>query len=51
VTAAEKAADKGERRLVQAIPLPQTMYLIKVKSGAPMVLARAVAHRVEIRSY
>lgn len=37
-TAAEKEADKGERRLVQGDPLPQTIYRIKVKPGAPMVL-------------
>jgi hypothetical protein len=37
-TAAEKEADKGERRLVQGDPLPQTIYLIKAKPGAPMML-------------
>jgi hypothetical protein len=47
-TAAEKEADKGERRLVQGDPLPQTMYLIKAKSGAPIVLR--VPLRVASRS-
>jgi len=37
-TAAEKDAYKGERRLVQGDPLPQTIYLIKGKPGAPMIL-------------
>ena len=37
-TVAEREADKGERRLVQGDPLPQTIYLIKVKSEAPMML-------------
>jgi hypothetical protein len=37
-TAAEEEADKGERRLVQGDPLPQTIYLMKVKPGAPMIL-------------
>lgn len=37
-TAAEKEADNGARRLVQGDPLPQTIYLIKVKPGAPMIL-------------
>jgi hypothetical protein len=48
LTAAENDADKGERRLVQGDPLPQTMYLIKVKSGAPVVLR--VPLRVASRS-
>jgi hypothetical protein len=37
-TVAEKEADKGERRLVQGDPLPQTIYLVKAKTGAPMML-------------
>jgi hypothetical protein len=37
-TAAEKESDGGERRLVQGDPLPQTIYLIKAKPGAPMAL-------------
>ena len=37
-TAAEREADKGERRLLQGDPLPQTIYLIKAKSDAPMML-------------
>lgn len=48
LTAAEKESDMGERRLVQGDPLPQTMYLVKVKSGAPMVLR--VPLRVASRS-
>jgi hypothetical protein len=35
---AEKEADKGERRLMQGDPLPQTIYLLKAKPGAPMML-------------
>src|SRR5262252_1376858 len=37
-TAAEREADKGERRLVQGDPLPQTIYRIKVRPEAPMML-------------
>jgi hypothetical protein len=37
-TAAEREADKGERRLVQGDPLPQTIYRIKVKPDSPMML-------------
>jgi hypothetical protein len=37
-TAAERQADKGERRLTQDDPLPQTIYHIKVTPGAPMML-------------
>ena len=37
-TAAESQADKGERRLRQGDPLPQTIYLVKAKPGAPMML-------------
>jgi hypothetical protein len=37
-TVAEKAADRSERRLVQSDPLPQTIFLVKVKPGAPMIL-------------
>jgi hypothetical protein len=37
-TAAEREADKGERRLRQGDPLPQTIYLVKAKPGAPMML-------------
>jgi hypothetical protein len=37
-TDAEKEADKGERRLRQGDPLPQTIYLLKAKPGAPMML-------------
>jgi hypothetical protein len=37
-TAAERQADKGERRLAQDDPLPQTIYRIKVTPGAPMML-------------
>jgi hypothetical protein len=37
-TAAEREADKGERRLVQGDPLPQTIYRIKVRPDAPMML-------------
>ncbi|HKQ76600.1 MAG TPA: DUF4384 domain-containing protein [Blastocatellia bacterium] len=37
-TAAEREADKGERRLRQGDPLPQTIYLVRAKPGAPMML-------------
>jgi hypothetical protein len=37
-TAAEREADKGERRLVQGDPLPQTIFHIKATPGAPMML-------------
>src|SRR5262245_13342286 len=37
-TAAGREADKGERRLVQGDPLPQTIYRIKVRPEAPMML-------------
>jgi hypothetical protein len=37
-TVAEREADKGERRLVQGDPLPQTIYRIKVRPDAPMML-------------
>ena len=37
-TAAEREADKGERRLVQGDPLPQTIYHIKATPGAPIML-------------
>jgi hypothetical protein len=37
-TMAEREADGGERRLRQGDPLPQTIYLIKTKPGAPMIL-------------
>ncbi len=35
---AEKEADNGQRRLVQSDPLPQAMFLVKVKPGEPMIL-------------
>jgi len=38
LTAAEREADRGERRLVRNDPLPQTIYLIKGKSRAPIML-------------
>jgi hypothetical protein len=38
LTAAEREADKGERRLRQGDPLPQTIYLVKAKPGAPLML-------------
>jgi hypothetical protein len=37
-TVAEMKADKGERRLRQGDPLPQTIYLVKAKPGAPIML-------------
>jgi hypothetical protein len=37
-TVAEKEASRGQRRLVQTDPLPQTIFLVKVKPGAPMLL-------------
>jgi hypothetical protein len=37
-TVAEREADKGERRLVQGDPLPQTIYRVKVRPDAPMML-------------
>jgi hypothetical protein len=37
-TDAEREASRGERRLVQSDPLPQTIFLIKVKPGAPIML-------------
>jgi hypothetical protein len=37
-TVAEREASRGERRLVQSDPLPQTMFLVKVKPGEPMIL-------------
>ena len=37
-TEAEKMAGEGERRLVQGDSLPQTMFLVKAKPGAPMML-------------
>jgi hypothetical protein len=37
-TLAEREASRGERRLVQGDPLPQTIFLVKVKPGAPMML-------------
>lgn len=37
-TAAEREADKGERRLIQGDPLPQTIYHIKAAPGAPVML-------------
>jgi hypothetical protein len=37
-TDAEKEADIGQRRLVQGDPLPQTIFLVKVKPGMPMML-------------
>jgi hypothetical protein len=37
-TLAEKAASRGERRLVQGDPLPQTIFLVNVKPGAPIML-------------
>ena len=37
-TAAEREADKGERRLIQGDPLPQTIYHIKATPGAPVML-------------
>jgi hypothetical protein len=35
---AEREASRGERRLVQGDPLPQTIFLVRVKPGAPMML-------------
>ncbi len=35
LSAAEKEADKGERRLERDDPMPQTLYLIKARPGAP----------------
>ena len=37
-TAAEREADKGERRLIQGDPLPQTIFHIKAAPGAPVML-------------
>jgi hypothetical protein len=37
-TLAEREASRGERRLVQGDPLPQTIFLVKAKPGAPMML-------------
>jgi hypothetical protein len=36
-TAAEKEAGEGKRLLVQQDPLPQTIYLVRVKPGAPFL--------------
>jgi hypothetical protein len=38
LVAAERGVDEGQRRLVPSDPLPQTIYLTKVKPGAPMML-------------
>jgi hypothetical protein len=38
LTEVEREAGKGERRLVQGDPLPQTIYLVKTKSGATIML-------------
>jgi Domain of unknown function (DUF4384) len=37
-TEAERNAGGGERRLLRGDPLPQTIYLVKVKPGRPMLL-------------
>src|SRR5215813_8574877 len=37
-TVAEKEAGEGERRLTQSDPLPQTIYRVEVKPGAPALV-------------
>jgi hypothetical protein len=37
-TAAEKEAGEGKRVLTQEDPLPQTIYHVRVKPGAPVVV-------------
>ena len=37
-TVAEKEAGEGERRLAQSDPLPQTIYRVEVKPGAPALV-------------